>query len=110
MIDPKTRECFLCEEEGETLRQAMTLKLNQKINECAKTLNDGKLLAKLSAGDVIAQELKYHPACSVALYNRERAFLNAQKQKKAEETLQGKNAYPMAFSELVTYITEMSSL
>ena len=62
MIDPKTRECFLCEDERETLRQAMTLKLNQKINECTKTLNDSKLLAKLSAGDVIAQELKYHQA------------------------------------------------
>ena len=57
----------------------MTMKLNKKINDCAKTLNDGKLLAKLSAGDVIAQELKYHPACLVALYNRERAFLNVQK-------------------------------
>ena len=61
----------------------MTMKLNKKINDCAKTLNDGKLLAKLSAGDVIAQELKYHPACLVDLYNRERAFLNAQKQKRS---------------------------
>jgi len=92
-------ECPLCEKEGNTLRKAMTLKLNEKINECAKTLNNGKLLAKLSAGDVIAQELKYNPECLVALYNRERAFLNAQKQEKAEET-------PMAFSELVTYITD----
>jgi len=64
------------------------------------------MMAKLSAGDVIAQELKYHSACLVALYNRGRAFLNAQKQEKAEETLEGKNACPMAFSELVTYITE----
>jgi len=46
----------------------------------------------------------------VALYNRERAFLNAQKQEKAEETLEGKNACPMAFSELVTYITETKKM
>lgn len=106
ITDSKTTECFLCEEEGDSLRQAMTMKLNKKINDCAKTLNDGKLLAKLSAGDVIAQELKYHPACLVALYNRERAFLNVQKQKNAEDTLQRQDVYPMAFSELVTYIIE----
>ena len=29
-------------------------------------------------GDVVAQELKYHPACLVTLYNRERFHLCAQ--------------------------------
>ena len=107
--DPKATECFLCEEQGDDVREAMTMKLNKRLNKCAKTLNDGKLLAKLSAGDVVAQELKYHPACLVAVYNRERAHLNAQEQKKAEELLPKKEAYPIAFSELVTYISEMKA-
>lgn len=64
-------ECFLCEEEGDNLREAMTMKLNKRLNECATTLGDRKLLAKLSTGDVITQEMKYHPLCLVALYNRE---------------------------------------
>ena len=85
----------------------MTMQVNNRINECAKTLSDGKLLAKLSVGDVIAQEVKYHPACLVALYNRERAYLKVQEQEKAKE--HWKEAYPIAFSELVTYITEMKN-
>ena len=73
-------ECFLHEEEGGELREAMTMKLNKKVNKYAKTISDGKLLAKLSAGDVVAQEQKYHPTCLVALYTRERAHLHELKE------------------------------
>ncbi|CAC5405146.1 unnamed protein product [Mytilus coruscus] len=45
------------------------MKLNQRLLDCAK---DRQLLAKLSSGDVIAQEMKYHPSCLAAVY-RERA-------------------------------------
>ena len=107
--DPKKSECLLCEEEGDNLCQAMTMTLNKKINECATTLNDGTLLAKLSAGDVVAQDMKYHKTCLAALYNRKRAYLNTQRQKETEEVLQGKEAYPMAFSEMLTYINEMKT-
>ena len=56
---PSLSECFLCEKTGQTseLRHAMTQQLNDRVNECALTLSDGKLLAKLSGGDVVAQEL-----------------------------------------------------
>jgi len=50
----------------------MTMKLNKRLNDCAKNLNDGRLLAVLSGGDVIAQELKYHSSCLTSLYNTER--------------------------------------
>ena len=42
-------ECFLCEEEAppSELRHAMTMKLNERLHQCARTLNDGRLLAKL---------------------------------------------------------------
>lgn len=103
----KKDECFLCESEGGELRDAMTIKGNKRLNECAKTLNDGKLLAKLSGRPVIAQELKYHPTCLVALYNRQRDFLRAQEQEKAQE--HWKEAYPIAFSELVTHISEIKA-
>ena len=45
------------------------MKLNNKPIECAKSLNDGKLLTQLSGGDVIAQELKYPGRCLTNLYN-----------------------------------------
>ncbi|KAK6175969.1 hypothetical protein SNE40_014341 [Patella caerulea] len=83
--ETKTQECFLCETEGGKLREAATMQVNKRINECAKTLCDRKLLAKLSAGDVIAQEVKYHPGCLVALYNRERAYLKVREQEKTQE-------------------------
>ena len=49
--------CMFCEKvvPASDLRQVMTMNLNRRLHECAHTLNDGKLLAKLGA-----QELKYH--------------------------------------------------
>ena len=52
-------------------RQVMTMNLNNRLNECAQTLNDGKLLVRLSGGDAIAQEYKYHFAYLTDLYKRE---------------------------------------
>ena len=73
-------KCFLCEEEAQesSLRKAMTLNLNKRLKSCAETLQDRSLLAKLSVGDVIAQDMKYHPACLASLYNRERAVKSKQ--------------------------------
>lgn len=103
-----TLQCFLCDKEDKdiNLRKAMTMKLNERLNRCATILNDVKLLAKLSAGDIVAQEFKYHPACLAALYNKERAKLSAEEQSTCEETLSKREAYAIAFSELVTFITE----
>jgi hypothetical protein len=46
-----------------------------RLHQCAQNLQDQKLLATLSAGDVVAQELKYHGACLTSLHNKERAHL-----------------------------------
>lgn len=101
-------KCFLCEEESDDLHEAMTMQLNKRVNECAVTLSDGKLLAKLSSGDIVAQELKYHKTCLVGLYNREKAYLKAQEQTRSEGLGQD-TEYHIAFSELVTYINEMKN-
>lgn len=102
-------ECFLCEKQDSltNLREAMTMKLNQRLNECAQTLGDSRLLSKLSGGDVVAQELKYHPVCLVALYNRERAYRNSQEALDNAEGSDKQKLYPVVFSELVTYVSEM---
>ena len=99
--------CFLCASQGGELGEATTVQVPMRINECAKTLNDGKLLAKLSGRDVIAQELKYHSACLVALYNEEQDYLRVQDQERAQENW--KEAYPIAFSEPVTHISGKKS-
>jgi hypothetical protein len=47
----------------------MTMQLNDKFNPCAQNLQDEKLLAKLSIGDAVAQELKYHAGGLTVLCN-----------------------------------------
>ena len=82
------------------------MKVDKMINECAtaRTLNDGRLLGKLSTCDAVAQELKYHAARLAVLYNLERAYKRDQDTK--HESLFTKDAYPIAFSELIRYINE----
>ena len=100
------QHCFLCEkmEPVSEIRHAMTENINKRLNECAHNLNDSKLLALLSGGDAVAQELKYHCACLVSLYNKERSHL-AKRSSEATDP-QSDKQYQMVFSELVVYICE----
>ncbi len=103
----EVQQRFFCEKMEPTseLRQAMTMQLNQRLNECAPNLNDGKLLALLSGGDVVALELKYHYSCLTALYHRERAHIAAENKEKLQSS-QEKETFPLVFSELLTYVIE----
>ncbi len=104
----KGQLCFICDKEApssELTRQVMTMNLNKRVNECAQTLNDGKLLARLSDGDAIAQEFQYHVACLTDLYNRERSYIRAPKRVEQERAPE-EDGHPQAFSELVTYLVE----
>ncbi|CAH3115237.1 unnamed protein product, partial [Porites lobata] len=49
------------------LRLASTLELDKQVRDCTILLNDSKLITKLSTGDLIAIEAKYHAACLVKL-------------------------------------------
>ena len=100
-------QCFPCDKKKPVseLQQAMTMQLNKRLNECARNLNDGKLLAILSGGDVVAMELKYHCSCLTTPYNREKIHI-AQKNKEALESCQEKDIFPLVYSELLTDIME----
>ena len=67
--------CFFCEKDAgsEGLRVASTSKIDTRVKQCALELQDGKLLAKLSTGDMVALNAKYHINCLAALYNRRRS-------------------------------------
>ena len=61
---------FLCDEDvasAQDKRVGMTMTLNDRSKECARNLNDGRLLARLSGGDIVAQEFKYHLSCLTKL-------------------------------------------
>ena len=96
--------CFLCEEteESEQLREASTFQLDNRVRRCAIDLQDERLLAKLSAGDMIAQNAKYHPRCLVSLYNKATAL-------QSDDDKQGKTnqaSHGIALAELLAYIDE----
>lgn len=100
-------ECFISGKKASRteLREAMTMQLNARLYQCAKTLQDQKLLAKLSVGDVVAQELKYHVTCLASLYNKERAHLRKQ-QLMSEIADSEIEINQIVFAELVTHIVE----
>lgn len=71
--------CFLRNEQAShshAFHDVTTFEVNARIKGCAQNLQDLDLLSKLSAGDLIASEAKYHRDCLSNLYktdNRARA-------------------------------------
>ena len=67
-----TSLCFFCEEDdSETkLRQCQTFSVQQKVKLIAEETHDTKILAKLSEGDMIATEAKYHCKCLLSYYSK----------------------------------------
>lgn len=98
--------CFFCRQApgAAGFREAATLKLDCRVRTCAMILEDTDLLARLSAGDVVALDVKYHAKCLVGLYNRARKAEAAD----SEETLREKQVAASVFAELVLYIEETS--
>ena len=70
------------------------------IRECALKLRDKPLIAKLSGGDLIAQDAQYHEQCLVSLYNRAR-------ETKVYEASDDTVNHGIAFAELVSYIEDV---
>ena len=97
--------CFFCEQPGNqsNLHQAETLKVDKKVRDCAVLLNDGKLIAKLSVGDMVALEAKYHTSCLVSLYNRAR---NQRSATLKESNTTTSDLDELAFAQVVSYIDE----
>ena len=72
-----TKECcYFCEGTSKPLRAVSTYQVDNSVRTSALALHDGKLLAKLSAGDMMAQDAKYHPLCLASLYKRAKSLDN----------------------------------
>ena len=93
--------CLFCDDSSGTLRQASTFNIDARIQKCALQLEDKVLLAKLSSGNVISQEVVYHPKCLVALYNK------AERASSSTENTHNKISQGIALAQLVEYIEEM---
>ena len=66
-----TDKCFFCDTANlcEELHTCQTLYLDMRIRNIAQEMNNAKLLIKLSEGDMVATEAKYHRGCLIMLYN-----------------------------------------
>ena len=65
--------CFFCEKPGSEknrLHEVSTFQVDSRVRTCALKLQDEHLIAKLSAGDLVALEAKYHGKCLASLYNK----------------------------------------
>ena len=67
----ETKVCYFCDESDNqgTLHKESTFGFDEHVCACAIILQDSKLIAKPSTGDMVAQEAKYHKKCLVTLHN-----------------------------------------
>jgi hypothetical protein len=95
--------CFFCYKPGDTdsLHEVATFQVDSRVRECAELLEDTDLIARLSAGNMVALEAKYHAKCLVSLYNRARKHQSRMPDTNKEKVLSG-----IAFAEVVMYIEE----
>ena len=96
--------CFICDKSDDrSLHNVSTLGLDDRVRECATLLNHEKLLAKLSGGDLVALEAKYHTQCLSMLYRKAQyAKEEGEESEQPRHRLDG-----IALAELVSYIEEL---
>ncbi|CAH0381202.1 unnamed protein product [Bemisia tabaci] len=94
--------CLFCEKEDGTLHAIETKELSDKIKLFAEILQDQKILAKISEGDAIAIEAKYHLECLARFYNRKRSADRQENRHDSED-----DSFAIAFAELTSYVQDL---
>ena len=92
----KTAFFFFCAgnaSAAESLREAAKLRLDSQVRKCAYDLQDKSLLAKLSAGDMMTLEAKYH------LYNWAAALQTEDQHSKTDKL----NHHGIVLAELLAH-------
>lgn len=62
---------------GGTLNNCATMKLDHDLRRMATELQDSSLIARISEGDLIAIEAKYHVNCLASFRNKYRSMKRA---------------------------------
>lgn len=102
-VDNAEKTCFFCDQPRalkNPLHNVCTFGLDARVRRCAFALQDQKLLAKLSAGDLVALEACYHSSCIATLYKRAET-VSKDEPDNTKFQLEG-----IALAELITYIEE----
>ena len=97
--------CYFCSEpssETEKLHSVLTKTMTNRVTAYAKKLNDSALLAKLSVGDLVAQEAKYHKKCITKLYNSVRDLDNSE----SAQYKQDDKTRSLVLAQLIDYMLD----
>lgn len=102
--------CFFCNTEAQNeldgngrLWQVRTFTVDARVRQCATILHDHDVLAKLSEGDMIATEARYHSRCLVSYYNRADRLIDT------AHNANDNNVHGVVLAELIAYIEDMRS-
>ena len=107
MAESDENRCLLCGEGNKLglLHGFSTIEADRNLRRIVTDLQDFELLAKMSGGDLIAIDGKYHMKCLTNLRNKHRSH---QRKKKSAETLEAEEEERFnearAFVELAEYI------
>ena len=99
--------CFFCDLAGNDLREVMTFTVDERVRLCATLTKDTLMLGKLTKGDMIAMEAKYHPACLLAFY-RKAALVHTDRNVEISDAVTPLvNAESLALAEVIAYMKDM---
>lgn len=70
---PCVESCIFCSEVGGKLHKCSTMSLDWDLRRIATSLEDADLLARISGGDLVAIEAKYHHECLTKYKNKYRS-------------------------------------
>ena len=97
------QNCIFCAtESNDKLHNFTTLEADRNLRQIATQLGDFELLSRISGGDLVAIEAKYHLNCLTSFRNKYRSFLS--KMSKISETDDEKINESRAFIELLNFI------
>ena len=95
--------CFLCDNSDGALHSVTTFEFDARVRSFAYMLQDSKLIVKVSGGDMIATEAKYHDICMLTLFNRVKAVEKSCVTRVSDQSVHNRS---LAFAQLVGYINE----
>ena len=101
-------KCFFCDEvgtEAAPLHDAMIPKITQRVRISAIQLQDKKLIANLSLGDLVVQEAKFHSQFLVKSYNASSRNVEEGKHENTDRV-----SHSIALVEFIGYIQETNMM
>ena len=96
--------CIFCDSSKGLLHQCSTLNVDQELRTMATKMQDTNLLSRMSGGDLIAIEAKYHSKCMLQYKNKFKIFERNQETEESFSSVEEMAVEARVFSELIYYI------